>query len=364
MPKSVAIIVGTRAEAIKMAPVHRAFSRAPGWRPLLISTGQHRELLDDTLSSLGLGADHDLDVMLSDQTPSSVAGLVLERLSPLLDRLRPEVLLVQGDTTSAFASALAAYYLRIPVGHVEAGLRTYDHQHPFPEEANRQLIDRLAAFCFAPTQAARANLIAERVSPSRVFVTGYTVVDSLLWARSRAERCCPEDTVLITLHRRESFGEPLRSIILGLRDFLEATPAARVLWPVHPNPNVARGIDELLGDTPRFTRTEPLDYPSFISTLATCRFVLTDSGGLQEEAPSFGKTVLVARERTEREEAIEGGRNRLVGRSRESVLSGLLSAWAERPYEGPLPAPNPFGDGRAAERIAAVITEAIAPRSS
>ncbi len=351
MTKSAAIIVGTRPEAIKMAPLVRAFRASGDHRPVLISTGQHRELLESALRPLELVPDHDLEIMLPDQTPSGVAARVLERLPSLLDRIRPDVLLVQGDTTTAFAAALAAYYQRIPVGHVEAGLRTYDHQHPFPEEANRQLVDRLSTWCFAPTALARDNLLAERIAASRVVLTGNTAVDSLLWAASRSGARCADDTVLITLHRRESFGEPLRDIVLALRDFLDATPAARALWPLHPNPNVARTCDELLGDCPRVTRVPPQDFLSFTGLLASCRFVLSDSGGIQEEAPSLGKVVLIARETTERPEALSGGRNRLVGRSRAGVREALAAAWREPPYDGPLPAENPYGDGRAAERI-------------
>ena len=351
MTKRAVIIVGTRPEAIKMAPVVRAFQASGDYQPILVSTGQHRELLESALRPLELAPDHDLEVMVPHQTPSGVTALVLERLPRLLDEIRPDVLLVQGDTTTAFAAALAAYYQRIPVGHVEAGLRTYDHEHPFPEEANRQLVDRLATWCFAPTTLSRDNLLAERIAPERVLVTGNTAVDALLWALSKSTARCPADTILITLHRRESFGEPLREIALALRDFLEATPAARALWPLHPNPNVARVFDELLGDCPRLTRVPPMEYVDFTGVLGSCRFVLTDSGGLQEEAPSLGKIVLIARETTERPEALAFGRSRLAGRTRKGVAEALAAAWREPPYAGPLPAENPYGDGRAAERI-------------
>jgi UDP-N-acetylglucosamine 2-epimerase (non-hydrolysing) len=353
--KRAVLIVGTRPEAIKMAPVHRALAASGDYLPILVSTGQHRELLASALRPLELAPDHDLEIMVPHQTLNGVASLVLDRLPPLLDRLRPDVLLVQGDTTTAFASALAAYHLRIPVGHVEAGLRTYDHDHPFPEEANRQLLDRLATWCFAPTALARENLLSERVDGARVVVTGNTAVDSLLWAVARSPARCPPDTVLVTLHRRESFGEPLSAIALGLRDFLESTPAARALWPVHPNPNVALVFDALLAGCPRLSRAEPMEYVAFTGVLAGCRFVLTDSGGLQEEAPSLGKTVLVARETTERPEALASGKNRLAGRSREGIRDALAAAWKEPPYEGPLPAQNPYGDGHAAARIVEAI---------
>lgn len=355
MIKRAAIIVGTRPEAIKMAPVVRALAASGDFEPVLISTGQHRELLASALDPLGLSPDHDLEVMTPHQTLSGVAARVLDRLPPLLDRIRPEVLLVQGDTTTAFAAALAAYYQRVPVGHVEAGLRTYDEDHPFPEEANRQLVDRLSAWCFAPTTLSRDNLLAERIPADRVLVTGNTAVDSLLWAVARSEGRCAEGTVLITLHRRESFGAPLGEIALGLRDFLEATPAARALWPVHPNPNVARVLDEVLAGCPRLERAAPMEYVAFTGVLASCRLVLTDSGGLQEEAPSLGKTVLIARETTERPEALAGGKNRLAGRTRAGVRAALEAAWTEPPYQGALPAESPYGDGHAADRIVAAL---------
>jgi UDP-N-acetylglucosamine 2-epimerase (non-hydrolysing) len=349
--KSAAIIVGTRPEAIKMAPVYRAFRASTAFRPILISTGQHRELLESALRPLELVPDHDLQVMVPHQTPSGVAARVLDSLPALLDRLRPDALLVQGDSTTAFAAALAAYYQRIPVGHVEAGLRTYDHDHPFPEEAYRQMIDRLSAWCFAPTALARDHLLAERIPENRVLVTGNTAVDALLWAVARSKGRAPEDAVLITLHRRESFGEPLRAIALGLRDFLEAHPEARALWPLHPNPNVGQVVGDVLGESPQVIREPAMEYVAFTGVLATCRLVLTDSGGLQEEGPSLGKTVLIARETTERPEALASGKNRIAGRTRAGIREALEKAWSEPRYEGPLPAANPYGDGRAAERI-------------
>jgi UDP-N-acetylglucosamine 2-epimerase (non-hydrolysing) len=353
--KSAIVVVGTRPEAIKMAPVVRALAASGTMRPVLVSTGQHRELLDGALRSLELAPDHDLGLMTASQTLSELAGRVLERLPPLLDRLRPDVLLVQGDTTTAFSAALTAYHARIPIGHVEAGLRTYDHANPFPEEANRQLIDRLCDFCFAPTPLARENLVAERIPESRVFVTGNTAVDALLWAVAKSTASCPPDTVLVTLHRRESFGAPLRDIVLGLRDFLEAEPRACALWPVHPNPEVARALASSDLAQARLELVAPMDYVDFTGVLASARLILTDSGGVQEEAPSLGKTVLVARESTERPEALATNRNRVVGRSRAGIRDALLKAYREPPYEGAIPAPSPYGDGRAAERIVRIL---------
>jgi len=339
-----------------MAPVHRALRAMTGLEPVLVSTGQHRELLASALAPFDLAPDHDLTVMTEGQSPNQVAARVLERLPPLLEELGPDVLLVQGDTTTALAAALAAYHLGLPVGHVEAGLRTYDHAHPFPEEGNRQLVDRLCRWCFAPTEAARANLLAERIDPAAVHVTGNTAVDAVLWALERAGRSEERDPyLLVTLHRRESFGDPLKALIGAVADFLAAEPEAMALWPVHPNPNVSRAVEEAFAGSDRVRLTAPLGYLDFARALAGCRLVLTDSGGVQEEGPSLGKTVLVARETTERPEALAEGKNRLVGRDRGAVARALAEAWREEPYRGPLPAPNPYGDGRAGERIAEIL---------
>ena len=349
----IALIVGTRPEAVKMAPVYRAL-QAAGAEPVLISTGQHRELLETAFGPLELTPDHELSVMTAGQSLNQIASRVLERLPPLLEQLRPAALLVQGDTTTTLASALCAYHLDIPVGHVEAGLRTFDHRNPFPEEANRQLVDRICRWCFAPTEAARQNLLAEKIDPETIHVTGNTAVDSLLWMLEKSGG--PEESgLLVTLHRRESFGEPMRALIGAVRDFLESTPEATALWPVHPNPNVGKVAEELLAGVERVRLVPPMGYAELVRSLAGCRIVLTDSGGIQEEGPSLGKTVLVARETTERPEALAGGRNRLVGRDRERVARALAEAWREEPYSGPLPAPNPYGDGKAGERIAEIL---------
>jgi UDP-N-acetylglucosamine 2-epimerase (non-hydrolysing) len=359
MKKTIAIIVGTRPEAVKMAPVYRALEASAHLRGVLISTGQHRELLEATLAPLELHPDHNLEVMSPGQTLNQVVVRVIDRLAPLLTTLAPAAVLVQGDTTTVLAAALAAYHLGIPVGHVEAGLRTYDHTNPFPEEANRQLVDRLATWCFVPTEGSRAHLLAERIEPARIHVTGNTVVDAMVWAAARSRFRCPPNTVLVTLHRRESFGQPLRQILLGVRDFLDAVPEARVLWPLHPNPHVGEAAREVLADHARVQIVSPLDYLDLAGALASCRLVLTDSGGLQEEGPSLGKVVLVAREVTERPEGLAQGRNRLVGRTREGVRTAMEQAWSEPAYTGPIPAPNPYGDGHAGARIAGILEAAL-----
>lgn len=354
-----AVIVGTRPEAIKMAPVYRALVAGRAVRPVLVSSGQHRELLRGALSALDLAAELDLDVMGMDQTPNQVLARVVERLEPLLENLRPAAVLVQGDTTTVLAATLAAFHAHVPVGHVEAGLRTHDLENPFPEEANRQLVDRLARWCFAPTEGAARHLQHESIASERIYVTGNTGVDSVLWATERSTFRVARNTLLLTLHRRESFGAAMDSILLGIREFLELTPDARVVWPVHPNPNVAAAADRVLGDHARVQRIEPLDYLAFAGALRSCRLVLTDSGGIQEEAPSLGKTVLVARDTTERPEAVGAGLNRLIGRSSGAVRDALVTAWKAPEYCGVLPAPNPYGDGRAGERIAQILAESL-----
>jgi UDP-N-acetylglucosamine 2-epimerase (non-hydrolysing) len=360
----IAVIVGTRPEAIKMAPVHRALVAA-NLEPALISTGQHLDLLRSALVPLELLPAHELALMTPDQTLNGIASLILERMPPLLDQIKPAVVLVQGDTTTAFATALAAYHLGIPVGHVEAGLRTHDDLNPFPEEANRQLIARLTRWNFAPTELAKRNLLAEGIDARRIYVTGNTAVDSLLWMleRRRAPASATErgPYLLLTLHRRESFGEPLREILAAVSDFLVAEPAAEVMWPVHPNPAVRALASELFEHHPRVHLVAPLNYDVFATTLAGAHTILSDSGGVQEEAPSLGKRVLIARETTERPEAVESGHNVIVGRERAPILKALLAEWQEPPYRGPLPNPNPYGDGHAGTRIAKTLADELRP---
>jgi len=363
--RRVALVVGTRPEAIKLAPVVRCLGETPGFDPLLISTGQHSDLLDMTFASLKVAPDIQLRIMTDDQTLNQVCSRILAKLPETLGRVDPRTVLVQGDTSTAFASALAAYHMGIPVGHVEAGLRTHDHGNPFPEEANRQLVDRIATWCFAPTARAADNLHAEGIDSSAVFVVGNTAIDSLLWMiEETGTKVRLGKTLLITLHRRESFGKPLREILAGIRDFLEQEPTASALWPLHPNPSVGAVAQDVVADTERLALVPPMDYASFTAALGTSRLVLTDSGGIQEEAPSLGKRVLIARDETERPEGIEAGCNVLVGRTREGVARALRKAWGSASPLGPIPMSSPFGDGHAAEAIVAILRdETGAPRA-
>jgi UDP-N-acetylglucosamine 2-epimerase (non-hydrolysing) len=344
-----------------MAPVYRALDGHTRLRPVLVSTGQHADLLDSAFSAFGLTPRADLAVMTPGQSLAETASRILGRLPAVLRAEAPAAVLVQGDTTTAFAAGLAAYYERIPVGHIEAGLRTGDLDNPFPEEANRQLVDRLCRWCFAPTEASRDALLLERIPAERVSVTGNTGIDALLQTLADLPPRPPSDPfVLMTLHRRESFGEPLADILDGLTAFLDAEPTARVVWPVHPNPDVGKVADAKVGGHPRVTRIPPQGYREFAALMADCKLMLTDSGGVQEEAPSLGKRVLIARDTTERPEAVTTGQNRLVGRTRLRIHEELLRAWSEPSFGGPIPVANPYGDGRAGERLVAILDRDLA----
>jgi UDP-N-acetylglucosamine 2-epimerase (non-hydrolysing) len=315
--------------------------------------------MDDAVNSLALDVDVDLAVMTAQQTPADVAARLLTALPPVFAAHRLKALLVQGDTTTALSAALAGYFARLPVGHVEAGLRTGNHDHPFPEEGIRQLIARVAAWSFAPTAAAAEHLRRENIDDERIFTVGNTAVDSILWASARAgASVVSPGFLLVTLHRRESFGGALDDIARGLVAFLTDTPGARAVWPLHPNPRVKDTVDAVVRGHPRVTLLDAQPYARFVALLRDARVVLTDSGGIQEEAPCLGKRVLVARETTERAEALATDQARLVGRSTAGVRAALARAWQEPPYAGPLPAPNPYGDGHAAERIVEVLERA------
>lgn len=360
MALKVLTVVGTRPEGIKLAPVIRALRDTPAVEGRVCATGQHRGMLDQVLQVFGVVPDHDLDVMQPGQTLAGVAARVLERLEPVLLRERPDWVLVQGDTTTAAMASLCAFYCGIRVGHVEAGLRTFDRRQPFPEEVNRRLTAVVADLHFAPTEHARRNLVREGVPPGEVLVTGNTVIDALL-AASRVGQAAPavlagvppeRRVVLATVHRRESFGAPLRDVCAALADTVRSHPDVHLVLPVHPNPQVSGAVREQLGALDRVTLCPPLDYLSLVQVLQRAHAVVTDSGGLQEEAPGLGKPVLVVRDTTERPEAVEAGTARLVGTARHRVraeLARLLDDEAH--YLSMARAVNPFGDGQAAPRI-------------
>ncbi|MCG6954716.1 MAG: UDP-N-acetylglucosamine 2-epimerase (non-hydrolyzing) [Gemmatimonadetes bacterium] len=359
----VLVVVGTRPEAIKMAPVWDALrAYAPDLETRVCLTGQHTTLVDQVLDAFRMKPDYDLGIMKEGQTLYDVVHGALEGVREVVRAYRPDVLLVQGDTATVFVGALVAFFEGVRVGHVEAGLRSHDKWAPFPEEIFRRLCDVLTDFYFAPTIRARDALLAEGVSPAHVQVTGNTVVDALL-AVSRTDRTVKNDAlasvlsgkrrlVLLTAHRRESFGEPIREVFGAVRELADARDDIEVIYPVHPNPNVRVPAAELLSGHPRVHLTDPLDYLDLVTGLQRSALVLTDSGGIQEEAPTFGVPVLVLREVTERPEGIDAGVAELVGTDRARILRRSLAA-LERIEASPLP--NPYGDGMAGERIADIL---------
>ena len=372
--RSVLAIFGTRPEAIKLAPVIEALLASRTLQPKVCVTGQHREMLDQTLALFGIRPQRDLAIMQPDQDLFDLTARALAGLRGVLDTELPAAVLVQGDTTTALAAALAAFYCRIPVAHVEAGRRTGRPYDPFPEEMNRRLTAQLAAWHYAPTAAAAANLRGEGVPAERIVVTGNTVVDALHAIVERLERdphaCVPavaperlagRRLLLVTGHRRESFGDRLRDICLALRDLAERHADVLIVYPVHLNPAVQAPVRELLGGAPNVLLTAPIDYLPFIDLVRRAYLILTDSGGLQEEAPSLGVPVLVMRDTTERHEAIAAGSAALVGTSRAAIAgaaSRLLTDGAA--HTRMRAAHNPFGDGAAAGRIAAHLEASLA----
>jgi UDP-N-acetylglucosamine 2-epimerase (non-hydrolysing) len=360
-------VLGTRPEAIKLALVIQELrQRSQEFETAVVHTGQHRTMLDDFLKLFQIKPDFDLDVMRHNQTLSLLTGRIVDTVENACKRFEPNIVLVQGDTTTAFASALAAHYCRIPVGHIEAGLRSYDLNNPFPEEANRRMISVLADIHFAPTALSHDALLAEQIPAEKIVVTGNTVVDTLraleqlpdsLQETPLAE--VPNDgrqLLLVTSHRRESWGEDQHNMCLALKDLVERHPDIRVIYPVHMNPNVRSTINALLGGVDRIHLTGPLDYLRFVSVLRRCFLVLTDSGGIQEEAPTFHKPVLVLRRLTERPEASEFGMAKIVGMSREGIVSEAERLLSDpEAYQDMTEGANPYGDGKAAQRIVEAI---------
>lgn len=351
------VVVGTRPEAIKMAPVIRRLASEPDCVVRVCATAQHRQMLDQALALFGITPDIDLDLMRPDQTPNELASRVFAALDSTLAKESPDWLLVQGDTTTAMCASVAAFHRRVRVGHVEAGLRTGDFLHPFPEEMNRRVADLVADVHFVPTRRAAQALELENVPGGRIFLTGNTVVDALLEIASRETEVAEENLVLITAHRRESFGEPLERIVRAIGRLAGAFPETRFVHVTHPNPNVA-GVVRRNEGLSNVTLVDPVDYLELVRLMRRARLILTDSGGIQEEAPTFGKPVLVLREKTERPEGVEAGLARLVGTDEERIVaeaSALLSDGAARRRMAGRG--NPYGDGLASERIAAILLQ-------
>ncbi len=365
----VAVLFGTRPELIKLAPVIAAAKKL-GIDTVTISSSQHTDLLKPFVEAFSIKIDHDLRVMRARQSLNEVASRAIARLERVLKEIRPDLLLVQGDTTTALAGAIAAFNLGIKVGHVEAGLRSGDPKNPFPEEMNRRLITRLADLHFAATTHNRETLIAEGVSKSNIAVTGNPVVDSLLRFAKTAkpnrqlakliESTSGTRRILLTTHRRESFGEAMEGNLRVLGDFIQSRADLSLLFPVHPNPNVRKVANSILGGIDRVFLLEPLGYSDFIALVRASWLIVSDSGGVQEEAPSFGKPLLVIRANTERPEAVEAGVAKLVGDSSEALKGHLEQAYGDETWINSVKKQkNPFGDGRSAERIVKFILRKI-----
>ncbi|GAB4246082.1 MAG: UDP-N-acetylglucosamine 2-epimerase (non-hydrolyzing) [Thermoleophilia bacterium] len=363
MTRTAFVTFGTRPEAIKMAPVVQELHRREGLRVVTCLTGQHREMLDQVIETFSLPVDHDLDVMRRTQSLTHITSAVLQGLEPLLVEEGADLVLVHGDTTTTFAAALAAFYHQIPVGHVEAGLRTDTIYNPYPEEANRRLTDRLAELLWAPTAAARDALLKEGSPEEKILITGNTVIDALLataatpepdWEPPLADILSrPGKKILVTVHRRESWGVPMQSIARAIKAVCEAHPDVHFVFPIHLNPVVRETFRGILGKTEGVNFTEPQPYRSFVHLMKKADLVITDSGGIQEEAPTLGKPVLVMRDTTERPEGIEAGTARLVGTDTTTIINALEELLTDPPtYRRMANAVNPYGDGRAASRIA------------
>jgi UDP-N-acetylglucosamine 2-epimerase (non-hydrolysing) len=364
-PAKILVVFGTRPEAIKLFPVIAALRGDPRFEARVCVTAQHRGLLDQVLGIAGIVPDHDLDLMRPDQTLDALTAGLLQGVGAVIDAEAPDWVIVQGDTATAMAAGLAAFYRRVRVAHVEAGVRSGDIHQPWPEEVNRRIVATFAALHLAPTETAAAALRAEAVDPATVHVTGNTVIDALHWVTAQIaerpalaaalapieRRFAGKRIVGVTCHRRESFGDGIRAIAAALREIARREDVA-LIFPVHPNPNVARVMNDALGDLANVALVEPLDYPSFARLMAISTLMLTDSGGVQEEAPALGKPVLVMRETTERPEGVEAGTARLVGTDAGRIVAETARLLDDpAAYAAMARAHNPFGDGRAAARI-------------
>jgi UDP-N-acetylglucosamine 2-epimerase (non-hydrolysing) len=371
-PIKVMVVFGTRPEAIKMAPVCRSLRKRPNdFKTVVVLTAQHRTMLDQVMALFGLTADHDMNIMQQNQTLEYVVTEVIEKITPILKSEKPDMVLVHGDTVTTFAACLAAFYQKIPVGHVEAGLRSYDMHNPFPEESSRVLTDHLCSLHFAPTHQAKENLLKENIQPETIFVTGNTVTDALFIAMKEAQHWTDptlknlfdphKETdatqaaarmILVTAHRRENHGAPLENVFRALRRIVDDHAGVYIVYPVHLNPNVQKSAQTILGNHPKIHLIPPVDYLDLVHLLEKSYIVVTDSGGLQEEGPALGKPVLVLRKVTERPEAVAAGTAKVIGIEEKGVyhdINELLTN--QRVYGRMANAVNPYGDGKATLRI-------------
>lgn len=364
--KKIMSIFGTRPEAIKMAPLVKAIEQAADLESMVVVTAQHREMLDQVLALFEITPDYDLNLMKANQTLTDITAGALRGLERVIIKEQPDLVLVHGDTTTTFAASLGAYYQQVPIGHVEAGLRSGNMYSPFPEEANRKLTGALASLHFAPTAEARGNLLHEGITPEKIFTTGNTVIDALLttvnkeyaFEDTEVDRLLAKDCkkVLITAHRRENQGQPMVNIFNAVKDLHETLTDCEFIFPIHKNPRVRALAQEILGDLERVHMIEPLDYAPFANAMNKVDLILTDSGGVQEEAPALGKPVLVLRENTERPEALEAGTVLLVGNDRQKIYDTALTLLTDQEaYAKMQQAINPYGDGQACERIVKAI---------
>ncbi|MCI9633576.1 MAG: UDP-N-acetylglucosamine 2-epimerase (non-hydrolyzing) [Ruminococcus sp.] len=360
--KTVLLVFGTRPEAIKMCPLVKELKSRPSLHTIVAVTGQHRAMLDQVLEAFNVIPDYDLSIMKDKQTLYDITTSVLNGMKNILEVVRPDVVLVHGDTSTTFATALAAFYLQIPVGHVEAGLRTYNIYSPYPEEFNREAVGIVSAFNFAPTEISKENLIREGKKPETIFVTGNTAIDALK-TTVRTDYTHPELTwaqesrlILITAHRRENLGEPMYHMFRAIKRVLDEHDDVKAIYPIHLNPVVRSTAAEVFGDDDRIRLIEPLDVLDFHNFLSRSYLILTDSGGIQEEAPSLGKPVLVMRDTTERPEGIEAGTLKLVGTDEDVIYSSFTELLNDRTaYNAMAHASNPYGDGMACQRIADIL---------
>lgn len=362
--KKIMLVFGTRPEAIKMCPLVNELKRHSEINTVVCVTGQHRQMLDQVLEVFNVVPDYDLSIMKDKQTLFDITTNILNRIKEILEKVRPDVVLVHGDTTTTFVTALACFYLQIPVGHVEAGLRTYNIYSPYPEEFNRQAVSIISRFNFAPTELSKQNLIREGKDESTVYVTGNTAIDALK-TTVREDYHHPEldwtegsRLILITAHRRENLGEPMKHMFRAIRRVMDEHPDVKAIYPIHMNPVVRETANAILGDDDRIRIIEPLDVLDFHNFMARSYLILTDSGGIQEEAPSLGKPVLVMRDTTERPEGIEAGTLKLVGTDEETIYTEFKRLLTDKEvYDKMARASNPYGDGHACRRIANIICE-------
>lgn len=356
------LVFGTRPEAIKMCPLVNELKTRDTIKTLVCVTGQHRKMLDQVLEAFAVVPDYDLSVMQQRQSLFDITTNILNRIKDVLEAEKPDVVLVHGDTSTTFVTALACFYLQIPVGHVEAGLRTYNIYSPYPEEFNRQAVSIISQYNFAPTQLSRDNLLREGKQPEKIYVTGNTAIDALKttvrddYTHPQLEWAAESRLIMITAHRRENLGEPMRNMFRAIRRVMDDHPDVKAIYPIHMNPAVREIANGILGDNERIRIIEPLDVLDFHNFLARSYLILTDSGGIQEEAPSLGKPVLVMRDTTERPEGIAAGTLKLVGTQEETIYQNFkLLLEDETEYQKMSRASNPYGDGRASKRIADIL---------